>query len=74
MDISIGIINSPRELSFETDQSPAEVEKTVQTAIDSDAKLIRLLDNRGKVYLVPVASFAYIEVGSESSRRVGFVA
>ncbi len=74
MDISIGIINSPRELSFESDQSPAEVEKTVQSAIDSDAKLIRLLDNRGKVYLVPVASFAYIEVGSESSRRVGFVA
>ena len=74
MDISIGIINSPRELSFESDQSPAEVEKTVQSAIDSDAKLIRLLDNRGKVYLIPVASFAYIEVGSESSRRVGFVA
>ena len=46
----------------------------LQTAIDSDAKLIRLLDNRGKVYLVPVASFAYIEVGSESSPRVGFVA
>lgn len=74
MDISIGIINSPRELSFESNQSVSEVEKTVQTAIDSGAKLIRLVDSKSRVFLIPVASFAYIEVGSELSRRVGFVA
>ena len=52
----------------------SEVETTVQTAIDSGAKLIRLVDSRSRVFLIPVASFAYIEVGSELSRRVGFVA
>jgi hypothetical protein len=26
------------------------------------------------VYIVPTVSFGYIEVGSETSRRVGFVA
>jgi hypothetical protein len=26
------------------------------------------------VYLVPLDSFGYIEIGSESTRRVGFVA
>ena len=74
MEISIGIINSPRELSFESDQSAADVEKAVLDAIDGGAKLIRLVDSKGNVYLVPVSTVAYVEVGSESSRRVGFVA
>ena len=74
MDIRIGIINSPRELSFESDQLASEIEKIVSTALESDAKLIRLVDDKGRVFLVPVDTFAYIEVGSETSRRVGFVA
>lgn len=74
MDIRIGIANSPREISFETSQSAADVEKVVAAALDSDAKFIKLSDDKGKVYIVPVASFSYIEVGSESARRVGFVA
>lgn len=74
MDIRIGIINSPRELNFESDQSAADIEKVVATALESDAKFIRLVDDKGRVFLVPVDTFAYIEVGSEASRRVGFVA
>ena len=74
MDIRIGIINSPRELSFESDQSAADIEKAVATALDSDAKFLRLVDDKGRVFLVPAQSLAYIEVGSEQSRRVGFVA
>lgn len=74
MDIRIGIANSPREISFETSESPAEIEKTVAEALNSDSRFIRLADSKGKLYIVPVVSFSYIEVGSESSRRVGFVA
>ena len=74
MDIRIGIANSPRELNFETAQSAAEVEKIVSDALGSDAKFIKLSDDKGKLYIVPVASFSYLEVGSESTRRVGFVA
>lgn len=74
MDIRIGIANSARELSFETSQSAAEIEKVVSAALDSDSKFIKLNDDKGKVYIVPTASFSYLEVGSESSRRVGFVA
>ena len=74
MDIRIGIANSPRELNFESSQSAAEVEKVVSDALGSDAKFIKLTDDKGKVYIVPTASFSYLEVGSESSRRVGFVA
>ncbi|GAA2088525.1 DUF3107 domain-containing protein [Pseudolysinimonas kribbensis] len=74
VDIRIGIVNSPRELSFESSQTAAQIEKTVADALGSDAKFIKLADDKGKVYIVPVASFAYLEVGSEESRRIGFVA
>ena len=74
MDIRIGIANSPRELAFESSQTSAEVEKIVSAALESDAKFIKLSDDKGKIYIVPTASFSYLEVGSEESRRVGFVA
>ncbi len=74
MDIRIGIANSPRELNFESSQTAAEIEKAVSAALESDAKFIKLSDNKGNLYIVPTASFSYLEVGTEESRRVGFVA
>ena len=74
VDIRIGIANSPRELAFESSQTSAEVEKIVSDALSSDAKFISFSDDKGKLYIVPIASFTYLEVGSEKSRSVGFVA
>lgn len=74
MDIRIGITNSPREISFESAQSAADIQAVVTTALDSGAKYFTLSDDKGSSYLVPVASFGYIEVGAETPRRVGFVA
>lgn len=74
MDIRIGITNSPREISFESDQTAAEVEALVAAALSAGSQFVKLVDNKGKVFIVPAASFAYIELGSELSRRVGFVA
>lgn len=74
MDIRIGIINSAREINFESAQSAAEVETIVSSAIDSGAKFFRLADAQGSLYIVPLESFGYLEIGSEKTRRVGFVA
>ena len=74
MDIRIGIANTARELSFETSQSPAEIEKLVAEALESEAKFIKLTDDKGKVYIVPSASVTYLEIAPAESRRVGFVA
>jgi hypothetical protein len=74
VDIRIGIANSPREISFESSQSSAEVEKIVAQALDSDSKFVKLADDKGKIYIVPTVSLSYVEVGSEESRRIGFVA
>ena len=74
MDIRIGITNSPREINFESAQTAAEVEALVAAGLEEGSHYIRLVDNKGKVFIVPSGSFSYIELGSESSRRVGFVA
>jgi len=74
VDIRIGIANTARELSFESSQTAAQVEKIVSTALEADAKFIKLSDDKGRVYIIPTASFSYLEVGMEESRRVGFVA
>ncbi|MFW8745835.1 DUF3107 domain-containing protein, partial [Mesorhizobium japonicum] len=62
------------ELNFESSQSAAEIEKAVADALSTGATYVKLTDDKGKVYIVPTVSFAYLEVGSEESRRIGFVA
>ncbi len=74
MDIRIGISNSAREISLESSQTPAEVEKIVLDVLESGAPVLRLADEKGRIFLVPTSTLAYVEIGSEESRRVGFVA
>ncbi|MEY2849525.1 MAG: hypothetical protein RI885_2192 [Actinomycetota bacterium] len=74
VDIRIGIANTSREISFESSQTAAEVESAVASALDSKSTHLSLTDDKGKVYVVPTAALAYVEIGSESARRVGFVA
>jgi hypothetical protein len=74
LEIKIGLRNLARELSLESEQTAAEVEQSVANAIDSGAKLIKLVDNKGKLFLIPVDALGYIEVGAEEARRVGFIA
>lgn len=70
MELRIGILHSPRELSFETNATSSEVEQLV-TGGDS---IIRFEDDRQRVYLVNREQIAYVEIGEEAARRVGFVA
>jgi hypothetical protein len=74
VEIRIGIINAPRELSFESNQSAAEIADAVAAALDGGATSLRLLDDKGSVYLVPTSALGYVQIGTEESRRVGFVA
>ncbi len=74
MEVRIGIQNSPRELGFESAETPAAVQQKVSDALESGAKTLTLTDDGGRLYIVPASSLAYIEVGTEKTRRVGFVA
>jgi hypothetical protein len=73
VDIRIGILNAPRELNFETSQTADEIAEQVSAALTSGTGFLRLSDDKGKVYLIPTAGIAYVEIGTEESRRIGFV-
>ena len=74
MEIRIGLQNTARELSVESKQSAGEIEKSVETALSSGAKQLKLTDEKGRVFIVPVDALAYVEIGAEEARRVGFIA
>jgi Protein of unknown function (DUF3107) len=46
----------------------------VSAALESGAKTLTLTDDGGRLYIVPATTLAYVEVGTEKTRRVGFVA
>lgn len=74
MEIRIGVRNAGRELAFESDQSAAEIEATVANVLAGGSKVLSLSDNKGRKFVVPADALAYIEIGAEESRRVGFLA
>ncbi len=74
MDIKIGIRQSAREISFESAQTAAEVESQVAKVLEAGSKLLKLIDNKGRLFIVPADALAYIEIGEEETRRVGFIA
>jgi hypothetical protein len=74
MDIKIGIRQSAREISFESAQTAVEVEAQVAKVLEAGSKLLKLIDNKGRLFIVPADALAYIEIGEEETRRVGFIA
>ena len=74
MEIKIGIRETSREVVFETSESADEIEKRVAEATSgSDPSLLRFTDDRGRIFLVPSAGLAYLEIGAQEARRIGFV-
>lgn len=72
MEIRIGIQHAPRELSFETEATAADVNALLTAALASGG-VLTLADVKGQSYLVPAGNVAYIEFGSTQARPVGFV-
>ncbi|MBA3420000.1 MAG: DUF3107 domain-containing protein [Geodermatophilaceae bacterium] len=73
MEVKIGVQHSPRELTVDCSQSPAEVEQAVADAIASDSGVLMLTDEKGRKVIVPAARIAYVEIAEADVRRVGFV-
>ncbi|CBT76373.1 MULTISPECIES: DUF3107 domain-containing protein [Glutamicibacter] len=71
MEIRIGIQNVAREVVLDSELSNAEVNELVSKAI-ADGSVLALKDLKGREVLVPSAGIAYVEVGPEEVRRVGF--
>ena len=70
MEVKIGVQHAARELSVETDQSPDDVLKSLETAI-SDETVFSLTDDKGRTVAVPADKVAYLYFTADS-RKVGF--
>ncbi|SPM32490.1 ATP-binding protein, partial [Mycobacterium rhizamassiliense] len=72
VEVKVGITDSPRELVFPSAQTPAEVEELVSAALGGGSNVLRLHDERGRLFLINTAKISYVEIGAADSRRVGF--
>ncbi|WP_040155710.1 DUF3107 domain-containing protein [Mobilicoccus massiliensis] len=71
MEVKIGVQNTSREITLDSDQSPEEIETAVTSAFQSSGPL-RLVDSKGSIVLVPSGALAYVEIGSPRKGGVGF--
>jgi pyruvate/2-oxoglutarate/acetoin dehydrogenase E1 component len=72
VEVKIGVTDSPRELMFNSAQTPSEVEKLVTDALSKDSGVLILTDEKGRRFLVQTNRIAYVEIGAADVRRVGF--
>ncbi|WMX45186.1 DUF3107 domain-containing protein [Streptomyces roseicoloratus] len=72
MEVKIGVQYAPREIVLESGQSADEVESAVAAALAGTSQLLSLTDEKGRKILVPSDKIAYIEIGEQAVRRVGF--
>jgi hypothetical protein len=72
VEVKIGIAESQRELVVSSDQTPDEVSKLVDEALAGGDGLLRLVDEKGRKYVIRSAQIAYVEIAPEEGRRVGF--
>ncbi|MBO0833867.1 MAG: DUF3107 domain-containing protein [Actinobacteria bacterium] len=74
MEVKIGIQSGPRELVIDTDATAAEVEQALTEALSaSDGHSVLALSTvKGGRVVIPADKIAFVEFGSDQSRRVGF--
>ncbi len=72
MEVRIGVQHAHRELMLESEQSSDEVQDLVAKAMSGGESLLVLVDERGRRVVVPSDKLAFVEIGEESARRVGF--
>ena len=71
MEIKVGIQHVNREIIVETTESAADIEASLATAL-SDETFFTVTDERGRKVLIPAAKIAYVDLGEENARHVGF--
>ena len=71
MEIKIGVQDTPREVSLDSNETSEQVLAAVEAAI-ANGGVLKLVDERGRTVVVPAAKIAYVEVSATTKGRVGF--
>jgi hypothetical protein len=72
VEVKIGVLHTPREIVVESVQAQDEVEELVATALKSVDGQLKLIDDKGRLVIVPANLIAYVEIAQADVRRVGF--
>jgi Protein of unknown function (DUF3107) len=72
VEVKVGVKGAPRELTIETSLNADEVLAAVKAAITGDDGVFVIADDKGKQVLVPGDKLAFVEIGEQVERRVGF--
>ena len=72
MEVKVGVKGAPRELTIDSTMTPDELAKAIKTALTGEGGLLVLADDKGRQVIVPADKLAYVEIGEQTERRVGF--
>jgi Protein of unknown function (DUF3107) len=75
MELRIGVVDTPKELSLEVEGTADDVIKAIDDALSSDARraMVWLTDVKGRRVGTPADRIAYIEIEEEGAiQHVGF--
>ena len=72
MEVKIGVLHTPREITLESAQTPDEVSELVAAALKSVDGQLALTDERGRKVIIPANLVAYVEIAQADARRIGF--
>ena len=73
MEVRIGVVFTPKELTVEVEGGPDDVVKLIEKALKDGTPFVWFDDAKGNKVGVPADKLGYVEVESdEGTKRVGF--
>ena len=73
MDVRIGVLHCPKELTLEVDGDASELEASVNETLRAERAVLWLTDVDGRRVGVPAERVAYVEIELYgATKRVGF--
>jgi len=74
VEVKIGVLHTPREITLDSAQTQKEIEQIVAMALANSEGQLALADEKGRKVIVPANLVAYVEIAQPDARRVGFAA
>lgn len=72
MEVKIGVQHASREIVVDSEQGHDSIIESVRTALAENEGVLVLADAKGRTVMIPVEKLAYVEIGEETARKVGF--
>lgn len=73
MELRIGVLHTPKELSVELEGTADEIVAAINDAVKDEGAIVWVTDVKGRRLGVPASKIAYVEVDEDgANKRVGF--